>query len=180
MDPCLSSSVTQATGSSPSTVHANDKDDLSMFTSYRDMTGLDAYQELQELQCQGICYAGDKAIESLCEFLFNKDIREEVLVPKDVEGLISEFILSGIFQVDAHKFFMTSNGKWNSNNALSTRFEQVKPCCHLLLLRTYFSSFLLLLTCGCLMIFILLIFTRVYLQEYTSCQTHVLHVFASW
>jgi hypothetical protein len=40
----------------------------------------------------------------------------------------------------------------------------------------FFSSSL---TCGCLMIFILLIFTRVYLQENTSCQTHVLHVFAS-
>jgi hypothetical protein len=90
---------------------------------------LDAYQELQELQSQG-CYAGDKAIESLCEFSFNKDIRGEVLVPKDVEGSISEFILSGIFQVDARNFFMTSNGKWNSNNALGTRFEQVKPSCH--------------------------------------------------
>jgi hypothetical protein len=75
------------------------------------MTGLDAYQELQELQSQGICYAGDKAIESLCEFSFNKDIRGEVLVPKDVEGSISEFVLSGIFQVDARNFFMTSDGK---------------------------------------------------------------------
>jgi hypothetical protein len=41
----------------------------------------------------------------------------------------------------------------------------------------FFSSSL---TCDCLMFFILLIFTQVYLQEYTSCQTHVLHVFASW
>jgi hypothetical protein len=44
----------------------------------------------------------------------------------------------------------------------------------------YFSSFLLLLTCGCLMLFILLISTQVYLQEYTSYQTHVQHVFALW
>jgi hypothetical protein len=36
------------------------------------------------------------------------------------------------------------------------------------------------LTRNCLMLFILLILTRVYLQEYTSYQTHVQHVFASW
>jgi hypothetical protein len=40
----------------------------------------------------------------------------------------------------------------------------------------FFSS----LTCDCLMLFILLILTRVYLQEYTSYQTHVQHVFSSW
>jgi hypothetical protein len=42
---------------------------------------------------------------------------------------MSEFILSGIFQIDARNFFMTSDGKWNSNNTLGTRFEQVKPSC---------------------------------------------------
>jgi hypothetical protein len=34
-------------------------------------------------------------------------------------------------------------------------------------------------TCACLMPFILLIWTWVYLQEYMSHQTHVQHVFAS-
>jgi hypothetical protein len=53
-------------------------------------------------------------------------------------------------------------------HGLATCYEQ--------LLLFFFSS----LTCGCLMFFILLIFTRVYLQENTSCQTHVLLVFASW
>jgi hypothetical protein len=41
----------------------------------------------------------------------------------------------------------------------------------------FFSSSL---TCDCLMLFTLLILTRVCLQEYTSYQTHVQHVFASW
>jgi hypothetical protein len=27
---------------------------------------------------------------------------------------------------------MTSDGKWNCNNVLGTRFQQVKPTCHLL------------------------------------------------
>jgi hypothetical protein len=44
------------------------------------------------------------------------------------------------------------------------------------LLFFFFSS----LTGDCLMPFILLILTRVYLQEYMSYQTHVQHVFASW
>jgi hypothetical protein len=41
----------------------------------------------------------------------------------------------------------------------------------------FFSSSL---TCNCLMPFILLILTQVYLQVYTSHRTHVQHVFASW
>jgi hypothetical protein len=53
---------------------------------------------ITRITISGYFYAGDKAIESLCEFSFNKDIRGEVLVPEDVEGLISEFVLSGIFK----------------------------------------------------------------------------------
>lgn len=34
--------------------------------------------------------------------------------------------------MDTHNFFMTSNGKWNQNNQFGTRFDQVKPSCHLL------------------------------------------------
>jgi hypothetical protein len=50
------------------------------------------------------------------------------------------------------------------------------PRCYEQLLFFFSSS----LTCDCLMLFLLLILTRVYLQEYTSYQTHVQHVFASW
>jgi hypothetical protein len=40
--------------------------------------------------------------------------------------------LSGIFQINARNFFMTSDGKWNSNNPLGTRLDQVKAACYLL------------------------------------------------
>jgi hypothetical protein len=54
--------------------------------------------------------------------------------------------------------------------------QGVKGYCYERLLLFFSSS----LTCNCLMPFILLIFTQVYLQEYTSYQTHVQHVSALW
>jgi hypothetical protein len=64
-----------------------------------------------------------------------------------------------------------------TTGAASTwKAQFIDEACYEQLLLFFSSS----LTCGCLMFFILLIFTRVYLQENTSCQTHVLHVFASW
>jgi hypothetical protein len=54
--------------------------------------------------------------------------------------------------------------------------EQGEYNCYKQLLFFFSSS----LTCDYLMLFILLILTQVYLQEYTSYQTHVQHVFASW
>ena len=71
-------------------------------------------------------------IMSTCEFIFNKDIKGEMLIPKDTDKKLSEFILTGIFEIDARNFFMTSDGKWNFNNPLSTQLKQVKPTCHLL------------------------------------------------
>jgi hypothetical protein len=53
-------------------------------------------------------------------------------VPKETQSSLSEYIFAGVFQIDARNFFLTSDGKWNANNPLSTRLDQVKPSCHLL------------------------------------------------
>ena len=104
----------------------------STFTSYRELSGSDILIETQQLHSQGIYYAANENLASQCEFIFNKDIKGEMLVPKDPDKKNSEFILTGILEIDAKNFFMTSDGKWNSNNALGTRLDQVKPSCHLL------------------------------------------------
>jgi hypothetical protein len=80
----------------------------------------------------GIHYAADTNIISQCEFIFNKDIRGNILVPRGSQAPISEFVLSGIFQINPRNFFMTSDGKWNPNNTLRTCLDQVKATCHLL------------------------------------------------
>jgi hypothetical protein len=53
-------------------------------------------------------------------------------VPKETQSSLSECIFTGVFQIDARNFFLTSDGKWNANNSLSTQLDQVKPSCHLL------------------------------------------------
>jgi hypothetical protein len=100
--------------------------------SYRNSSESDVMRELQELQSHGIQNAADQNIVSQCEFIYNKDIKGDILAPKKRETSISEFVLAGIFEIDARNFFMTSDGKWNANNTIGTRFEQVKPSCHLL------------------------------------------------
>jgi hypothetical protein len=61
-----------------------------------------------------------------------KEIKGDIFIPKDNECKLSEIVLSGIFEIDARNFFLTSDGKWNANNSLNTHFYQVKPSCHLL------------------------------------------------
>jgi hypothetical protein len=100
--------------------------------SYRNLTESDIVKEIEGLRSQGIQNVADDNIISHCEFVYNKDIRGDILAPKKRDVAISEFVLAGIFEIDARNFFMTSDGKWNSNNPLGTRFEQVKPSCHLL------------------------------------------------
>ena len=100
--------------------------------SNRNLTGSDILQQTKDLITHGIHYAADSNIPSLCEFTFNKEVRGDILVPKNSQTGLLEFILSGIFQIDARNFFMTSDGKWNLNNPLGTRLDQVKATCHLL------------------------------------------------
>lgn len=61
----------------------------------------------------------------------------DVLVPKKNNRDLSEFILTGVFEVDRCNFFMTSDGKWTSENAVKSRFHQVKPSCLLLPVRRH-------------------------------------------
>ena len=113
-------------------VVSNMENHYHMFTSYWDLSGQDIYHKLQQLETEGIHYAADKAINSQYEFMFNKDFNGDILVPKNAEESISEFILSGIFQIDAWNFFMTSDGNgiliaWlvhvlNKSNCLVTFF----------------------------------------------------------
>ena len=77
-------------------------------------------------------YVANENLASQCEFVYNKDIRGNILVPKDKASKISEFILGGIFEIDPRYFFMTSDGKWNQNNPLGNRFDQVKATCQLI------------------------------------------------
>jgi hypothetical protein len=79
--------------------------------SNRDLTGPQILQQTQDLMSHGIHYAADTNIISQCEFIFNKDVRGDVLVPRGSQAPISEFVLSGIFQINPQNFFMTSDSK---------------------------------------------------------------------
>ena len=79
-----------------------------------------------------IHYAVDTDIASHCEFIFNKDLKGDILVTKGSHAPLSEFLLSGIFHVDARNFFMTSDAKWNPNNPLGSCLDQAKATCNLL------------------------------------------------
>jgi hypothetical protein len=79
--------------------------------SNRDLTGPQILQQTQDLMSHGIHYVADTNIISQCKFIFNKDIRGNILVPRGSQAPIFEFVLSGIFQIDPQNFFMTSDGK---------------------------------------------------------------------
>jgi hypothetical protein len=85
--------------------------------------------DIQELKSQGIHYAGDENLTSQCEFKYDKNIKGEMLVAKDTKN---EFILCGVFEIDARSYFMTSDGKWNASNTAGTRFDQARATCQLL------------------------------------------------
>lgn len=110
------------------------KSSPTALTSYRDYSAKDILLEIQQLHSQGIHYLGDKNISSLCEFTYNSSLKGDVLVPKNLntDDSLQEFILTGVFQIDGRNFFMTSDGKWNSNNPIGTRFDQAKGICHIL------------------------------------------------
>ena len=103
--------------------------------SYRDLSGSEILSEIQQLQSQGIIYSAKENIASQCEFVYNKERKGSILIPKDDTNNISEFVLTGVFEIDPRSFFMTSDGKWNSNNPLGLPFHQVKPSCCLLPVR---------------------------------------------
>lgn len=120
-------------GSDLSTTASISDTSSSSFTSYRDFSAQDILDEIQRLQSQGIHYLGEKNLTSLCEFTYNNTLKGDVLVPKDMNtnDSLQEFILTGVFQIDGRNFFMTSDGKWNPNNPIGTRFDQAKGICHI-------------------------------------------------
>ena len=122
----------QASSTQSSDPSPTETSTMSMSPLYEQ--GQKILSEILELRDQEIYYAAMDDICSLCEFVYNKDIKGDMLVPKDdnMKAKTSEFILSGIFTIDARNFFMTLDGKWNANNTLCMRFEQVKLSCRLL------------------------------------------------
>jgi hypothetical protein len=127
----LSSSSTEKTDMSATQSSSQDDTNISVFHSYRDLSGEEILIQTNKLQSEGIHYAAKDNLALQGEFMFNKNIKGDVFVPKEKDNNLSEYVLTGIFQVDARDYFLTSDGKWNSNNPLGTRFDQVKPSCHL-------------------------------------------------
>ena len=120
--------------SESSTMHSLDNNETSSstFTSYRNMSASEIMTEIKQYESSGLHYLGHDNIVDLCTFTYQKDIKGEILVPKNNTNNISELLFAGVYEIDARNFFMTSDGKWNSNNPLGTRFDQVKPSCRLL------------------------------------------------
>ena len=110
----------------------NHETSSSTFTSYRNMSASEIMTEIKQYESSGLHYLGHDNIVDLCTFTYQKDLKGEILVPKNNTNNISELLFAGVYEIDARNFFMTSDGKWNSNNPLSTRFDQVKPSCRLL------------------------------------------------
>ena len=127
--PLPSTSSTLDMSSPPTTATSQDANTPESPRLYCDMSQAEMLNDIQELKNQDIHYAANQNIASECEFVYNKSIKGDVLVAKDTQD---EYFLSGVFELDAKSFFMTSDGKWNASNTASTRFEQVKPNCHLI------------------------------------------------
>jgi hypothetical protein len=117
---------------SQSTSHHENSHMANIIDSNQDLSGSEIFQEMQELLSDGIHYAANKDIASQCEVIFNRDLKGDILVPKETQSSLSGYIFAGVFQIDTQNFFLISDGKWNVNNPLSTQLDQVKPSCHLL------------------------------------------------
>jgi hypothetical protein len=132
--PSPSPSSTEKSDMSSSQLSSGSKEDhlTSTFQSYKDLSGKRILTETKDFLSQGIHYAANEDVASKGEFIYNKEIKGDIFIPKDNECKLSEIVLSGIFEIDARNFFLTSDGKWNVNNSLNTHFYQVKPSCHLL------------------------------------------------
>ena len=110
---------------------SNDEGYSSPFMLYQNQSGKKILQHLCELQSERKYYAGDKDVNTQCKFFSNGDVKEDVLIAKNVENSDTAFLLAGIFQIDTQKFFMTSDRKRNEDNQCGTCFEQIQPTCHL-------------------------------------------------
>jgi hypothetical protein len=133
--PSPSSTVqTDMSSSQPSSALKDTEDssqDIDTFKSYKILSGEQILVQTKNLLSKGIHYGATPNLIAKGEFTYNKDIKGDIFVPKD-KNKLSELVISGIFEIDARNYFLTSDGKWNANNSLNTHFQQVKPSCHLL------------------------------------------------
>ena len=104
-------SSTQASEKASSTLSSPSDTSSLSFSSYKDLTGKKIWEDVQQLQSKGIYYAGDNIDSPLYDFIYNKAVRGDVLVPKEGSPDLPEFILTGVFEVNSHNFFMASDGK---------------------------------------------------------------------
>ena len=123
------SSTQHSEASSPIASSSHNESSIN-YDEHQKKSNIKILQDIYDLQSQGIHYAANNNIISQCKFFYNKNLKGEILVPIESQS-VSEFLLTGVFQINARSFFMTSDRKWNSNNTLGSRFEQVKPSCHL-------------------------------------------------
>ena len=124
--------MTSASSSTEKTDASSSSPSPTIPLSNRDLTGAEILDQTRSLTSHNIHYAADTDIATHCEFIFNKDLKGDILVAKGSHAPLSEFLLSGIFHVDARNFFLTSDAKWNPNNPLGTRLDQAKATCNLL------------------------------------------------
>ena len=89
------SSSTKKTDASPSSPSP------AIPLSNQDLTGAQILDQTRSLTSHNIHYATNTDITSHCEFIFNKDLKGDILVTKGSHAPLSEFLLSGIFHVDA-------------------------------------------------------------------------------
>lgn len=96
------------------------------------MSASNILTEIKQYESKGLHYLRHDNIIHLCTFTYQKNLKGEILIPKNNTNNISELVFAGVYKINAQNHFMPSDGKWNSNNPLSTYFDQVKPSCQLL------------------------------------------------
>jgi hypothetical protein len=96
----------------------------------RDFVAADAVLEkLQNLE--GYYYLGDENIASKADFLLGSPDGNRLILKTD-DPVPSEFLLSGVFEIDKSNFFMTADGGFNIDNAFGSKLVDVKANCRLI------------------------------------------------
>ena len=129
----MSSQASSSTEQTPAPSFLDSPDTISptLFTSFRNLSETDILQNLCMLLSKGIHYLGDKNINDLCVFVFNNNMKGDMLVLKGSQKPYTKFIVTGIFRINPRNFFMISDGRWMSMNTFNSPFEQVKISCQL-------------------------------------------------
>ena len=129
----MSSQASSSTEQTPAPSFFDSPDTISptLFTSFRNLSETDILQNLCTLLSKGIHYLGDKNINDLCVFVFNNNMKGDMLILKGSQKPYTKFVVTGIFQINPRNFFMISDGRWTSTNTFNSPFERVKLSCQL-------------------------------------------------